>query len=231
MSWRLRAAPPSNHGVDMNPRFLLIATLAALSFFSFPAEARLNNRATAAPGRAATSIDKAAEPAYPTNAQGHVTTPLVGRAATSDAASGRQRSGRSRLAHLVAGEVTMLPHPRGCPAVQFCACGAAVELFGEARRDLWPVSAWYGFERASPGAGMVAIPHSHHLFVLRYQISGSVWMAADYNSGKHKSRLQPHYIAGMTIVNPRSQLATRSVGHRHRTVKHHKRNIRLVARR
>jgi hypothetical protein len=95
-----------------------------------------------------------------------------------------------------------LPHPSGCPAIKFCACGASVRLFGRSIRGLWPVSAWYAFPRAMAAPGRVVIPHPHHLYVLEYQISGPIWMTSDYNSGDHESRRQPHDISGMIIVDP-----------------------------
>jgi len=94
-----------------------------------------------------------------------------------------------------------LPHPTGCPARAFCACGAAVEIFGKAIRSLWPASAWYKFPRTSPAPGMVGV-RSHHVFVLRQHVEGSVWIIADYNSGGHRSRLHQRSIAGYVIVNP-----------------------------
>jgi len=96
---------------------------------------------------------------------------------------------------------SFLPHPAGCPARAFCACGAAVEVFGSAIRSLWPASAWYRFPRTSPAPGMVGV-RSHHVFVLRSYVGGSVWLIADYNSGGHQSRLHQRSISGYTIVNP-----------------------------
>jgi len=94
-----------------------------------------------------------------------------------------------------------LPHPAGCPSRAFCACGAAVEVFGSAIRSLWPASAWYRFPRTSPAPGMVGV-RSHHVFVLRQHVEGSVWLIADYNSGGHQSRLHQRSISGYAIVNP-----------------------------
>lgn len=97
--------------------------------------------------------------------------------------------------------VTYLPHPSGCPRIAFCACGAAVEIFGYAKRALWPAVAWLRFPRSAPAPGTVAV-RSHHVFVLREHVSGSIWMTADYNSGGHRSRLHAQSIAGYTIVRP-----------------------------
>ena len=94
-----------------------------------------------------------------------------------------------------------LPHPAGCPARAFCGCGAAVEVFGVAKRSLWLAAAWFHFPHTSPAPGMVAV-RSHHVFVLRQHIEGSVWLIADYNSGGHQSRLHERSIAGYVIVNP-----------------------------
>ena len=117
------------------------------------------------------------------------------------------QSGHDRKTHGRAsnGEIAFLPHPPCCPQRQFCACGAAYKVFGRCVRELWPVSAWYGFPRALPAPGMIAIPHRHHLFVLESQVSGDNWWTADYNSGGHQSRRQVQNIAGMTIVNPHGE--------------------------
>ena len=94
-----------------------------------------------------------------------------------------------------------LPHPAGCPARAFCGCGAAVEVFGVAKRALWLAAAWFHFPHTSPAPGMVAV-RSHHVFVLRSHIGGSEWLVADYNSGGHQSRLHQRSISGFVIVNP-----------------------------
>lgn len=101
-----------------------------------------------------------------------------------------------------------LPHPSGCPRTAFCACGAAVEVFGTPRRDLWPARAWYRFPAASPGYKMVAV-RNHHVFVLREQVQGTIWKVADYNSGGHQSQLHERDIRGYKIVNPHGSYAQR----------------------
>jgi len=107
---------------------------------------------------------------------------------------------RHSLTQTTNGEV-YLPHPAGCPWHAFCGCGASVEVFGRAVRSLWPASAWYRFPRTSPAPGMVGV-RSHHVFVLRSYVGGSIWLIADYNSGGHQSRLHQRSIAGYAIVNP-----------------------------
>ena len=95
-----------------------------------------------------------------------------------------------------------LPHPPGCPRTAFCACGAAVEIFGGNGRDhrkLWSASAWFQFRSAEPAPGRVAV-RQHHVFVLKEHIDGYVWMAIDYNSGGHLSRVHPQSIRGYRIV-------------------------------
>lgn len=121
----------------------------------------------------------------------------------------------SKSAHAVVGRnierarrkvVSYLPHPPGCPPRLFCACGAAVEVFGGNGRDyknsLWAVSSWHKFPRSNvPSAGDVAL-RSGHMFVLRRHVQGDTWLTADYNSGRHLSRLQEQSIRGYTIVSP-----------------------------
>lgn len=102
--------------------------------------------------------------------------------------------------------VSFLPHPAGCPRIAFCACGASVEIFGRSIRALWPARAWYKFPRTSPAAGMVAV-RSHHVFVLKQQIEGNIWLAIDHNSGGHMSRLHAVSINGYKIVNPHGSVA------------------------
>lgn len=98
-------------------------------------------------------------------------------------------------------EARLLPHPAGCPKTRFCGCGASVDVFGRAVRALWPSVAWFKFPRAQPAPNMVAVRRGH-VFVLKRHIRGPVWLAADYNSGGHKSRLHPRSIAGFVVVNP-----------------------------
>ncbi len=96
-----------------------------------------------------------------------------------------------------------LAHPAGCPRTAFCACGAAVEIFGSPVRSLWPANAWYKFPRSSPRPYTVAVSH-HHVFVLRSYVGGDRWLTADFNSGGHLSRLHERSISGWTIVDPRA---------------------------
>lgn len=98
--------------------------------------------------------------------------------------------------------VVMLPHPEGCPHVAFCGCGAALDVFGRNVRRLWLAANWYSFPRASPGFNTVGV-RPHHVLVLKHQVEGNIWMAADYNSGGHLSRYHAVDISRYTIVNPR----------------------------
>ena len=100
------------------------------------------------------------------------------------------------------------PHPAGCPKRAFCACGAAVKVFGSPRRDLWLARAWYRFPRSQPAPGTVAV-RRHHVFVLQHHIAGDVWMVYDANSGRRQTRVHHRSIAGWAIVNPHgSRLAS-----------------------
>ena len=192
----------------MNPRVLLLAVaLAALPLLGSPADAKVPRSGS----HFATTVDVAAIPAYPT-----VETARTTRAASRAASARVERPRADRQAREASygpqrasnGE-SYLPHPPGCPARAFCACGAAYRIFGKAIRQLWPVSAWYAFPRTSPAPGMVAIPHRHHLFVLEYQVEGNNWMVSDYNSGGHQSRRQVQNIARAVIVNPNAQAGLR----------------------
>ncbi len=104
--------------------------------------------------------------------------------------------------------VIYLPHPAGCPRTAFCACGAAVEIFGQPIRNLWLAANWFKFPRAAPGPERVGVKR-HHVIVLLRQIEGSLWLVADFNSGGHRSRLHVRSIAGYVIVDPHQKLASR----------------------
>lgn len=109
--------------------------------------------------------------------------------------------------HRVSAPVTpvqVVAHPAGCPARQFCGCGAAVRVFGRPVRDLWLAANWYRFPRAAPAPGMAAV-RPHHVFVLEADLGGGVWQVFDANSGHHATRIHARAIAGYTIVNPRAE--------------------------
>lgn len=98
---------------------------------------------------------------------------------------------------------TIIPHPQGCPARAFCACGASVKVFGKSIRGLWPSSAWLRFPRSAPGHMKVAVRRGH-VFVIDYMIDGKTAMAFDFNSGGHRSRYHARSIAGYRIVDPQA---------------------------
>jgi hypothetical protein len=95
-----------------------------------------------------------------------------------------------------------LPHPSGCPARLFCACGAAVKVFGSPRRELWHTSAWRRFPAAQPGPGMVAV-NGRHIFVIDRVLGNGMVMAYDYNSGGGRSRYHARSLRGYSVRNPR----------------------------
>lgn len=98
--------------------------------------------------------------------------------------------------------VRFLPHPRGCPKIAFCACGASVEVFGRSIRSLWLARAWFKFPRTHATPGAVAV-RSHHVFVLVRHVEGNQWLIKDFNSGGHQSREHVRSITGWVIVDPR----------------------------
>lgn len=102
-----------------------------------------------------------------------------------------------------------LSHPAGCPARSFCACGAAVKVFGRNIRSLWPSSAWFKFPRSAPGHMTVAVRRGH-VFVIDYMIDAGTAMAWDFNSGNGQSRYHPRKLRGFAVVNPlSSRMASR----------------------
>jgi hypothetical protein len=107
----------------------------------------------------------------------------------------------------VAAQIThqsgIVAHPEGCPRTAFCGCGAALRVFGHQVRHLWLAANWFGFPRAPPAPGMVAV-RRHHVFVLEQHVGGDQWLTYDANSGRHLTRVHVRSIAGYTIVNPHS---------------------------
>lgn len=98
-----------------------------------------------------------------------------------------------------------LPHPAGCPARLFCGCGAAVEAFGEPRRDLWLASAWLRFPRVPRGSerpGNAVVWPGRHVAVLRQHVSGDTWLLYDANSGRGATQLHERSIRGLVVVDP-----------------------------
>ena len=94
-----------------------------------------------------------------------------------------------------------ISHPAGCPRRAFCACGAAVEIFGRPVRSLWSAKAWFKFPSSTPAARMAAV-RNHHVFILKSHVEGQNWLVIDFNSGGHKSRVHVRSIAGYRIVDP-----------------------------
>ena len=97
-----------------------------------------------------------------------------------------------------------LPHPAGCERTRFCACGAAVDLWGgngRQYRHLWPAAAWFGYARTTPAHNTVAV-RRHHVMVLKRHVSGDRWIVANYNGYKRSSRLMEVSISGYAIVDP-----------------------------
>jgi hypothetical protein len=115
----------------------------------------------------------------------------------------RRSARRDSVSPVRSVSATIVSHPAGCPARSFCGCGAAVRVFGQARRDLWLAANWLRFPRTSPAPGMVAARRGH-VFVLERHLGGSTWLAYDANSGRHQTRIHPRSIAGFAIVNPRA---------------------------
>ena len=119
----------------------------------------------------------------------------------SDWGLGRTESRASRSFEPASVASQIIPHPSGCPRRAFCGCGAAIRVFGHARRDLWLASNWLRFPRAAPAHGMAAARRGH-VFVLESHVGGDLWLVTDHNSGGHLSRLHVRSIRGFTIVNP-----------------------------
>ena len=95
----------------------------------------------------------------------------------------------------------IVAHPTGCPVRLFCACGAAVRVFGAPIRSLWAAASWFKFPRTSPAPGMVAV-RPHHVFVLEADLGNGRWRVYDANSGHGMTQIHARSIVGYAIVDP-----------------------------
>lgn len=95
----------------------------------------------------------------------------------------------------------VVPHPSGCPTVQFCGCGVSVKVFGHPVRDLYPASAWRRFPRAAAGPGMVAVWRGHVAYIISAEGDGEATLY-DPNGGGHKTWIHKRSLAGALIVDP-----------------------------
>lgn len=91
--------------------------------------------------------------------------------------------------------------PAGCPT-RFCACGAAIHLFGKIIPELNLSSNWLRFPRTAAAPNTVAVRRGH-VFVLKSHVRGDVWVVHDSNSGGRKTRIHERSIRGYAIVDPR----------------------------
>jgi hypothetical protein len=124
--------------------------------------------------------------------------PCEGVAASRPASRDVDRHARIRAAQSGA---QIVAHPSGCPSRLFCACGAAVRVFGSPIRSLWAAAIWFKFPRAAPAPGMVAV-RSHHVFVLEADLGNGLWQVYDANSGGGATRIHARSLAGYAVVNP-----------------------------
>jgi hypothetical protein len=97
--------------------------------------------------------------------------------------------------------IRTLPHPAGCPATNFCGCGASVQVFGHSVRELWVAANWFRFAPASPAPGMAAV-RAHHVMVIMEMRGGNRAVVYDPNSGNHETHIHEVSLAGYSIRNP-----------------------------
>lgn len=179
----------------------LLAVVSAVLIFAAAAEARPRNH----PKPASEVTQFCGDRYCPVDAPASASNP-----ATRKVSGGPGYRGSADLSESITGAFSgvlrYLPHPAGCPRRAFCACGAAVHLFGKPIRGLWPVRAWRQFRQATPAPGRVAIERRRsHLFVLKQHVGGSNWLVYDWNSGGHRSRVHVRSIASAIIVDPTSR--------------------------
>ena len=100
--------------------------------------------------------------------------------------------------------------PAGCPH-EYCGCGLRTYLgLSDKRLNLaWNWARF--FPRTSAHAGAAAVRRGH-VMLLESQVSGSVWIVRDYNSGSGFSRVHERDVRGYIFVDPRAgqQLTSRS---------------------
>jgi len=92
--------------------------------------------------------------------------------------------------------------PAGCPH-NYCGCGLRMYLgISDKRFNLaWNWAKF--FPRTSAHAGAAAVRRGH-VMLLENQVSGSVWMVSDYNSGAGLSRIHERDVRGYIFVDPRA---------------------------
>jgi hypothetical protein len=109
---------------------------------------------------------------------------------------------RIAVHHRADSDAQIVGHPAGCPGRLFCGCGAAVEIFGRPLRELFSVSAWYRFPRATCAAGRAVIFGHHHVAAIRECHGDGTATLYDANSGRGLTRVHRRSIAGLTVVDP-----------------------------
>ena len=97
----------------------------------------------------------------------------------------------------------IVARPPGCPPVLYCGCGVSVRVFGHSVRDLWLVSNWYRFPRASAAPGRVAIFGRRHVAYIESVDGDGIATLYDPNSGGGLTRIHRASIAGAAVVDPR----------------------------
>jgi hypothetical protein len=100
--------------------------------------------------------------------------------------------------------------PAGCPH-NYCGCGLRAYLgISDKRFNLAWNWAKY-FPRTSAHAGAAAV-RPGHVMLLESQVSGTVWIVRDYNSGRGLSRIHERDVRGYVFVDPHAgqHLASRS---------------------
>jgi hypothetical protein len=92
--------------------------------------------------------------------------------------------------------------PGGCPH-NYCGCGLRMYLgISDKRFNLaWNWAKF--FPRTSARAGAAAVRRGH-VMLLESQVSGSVWIVRDYNSGSGLSRIHERDVRGYIFVDPRA---------------------------
>lgn len=129
---------------------------------------------------------------------------LLTLGSTAEARHGRhaQHARHQHFARTDSGSI--VEHPTGCPRSAFCGCGAAVRVFGQARRDLWLAANWLRFPHvpASAAAPGMAAARRGHVFVIEQVLGNGMVLAYDANSGGHATRIHPRSLVGYTVVNP-----------------------------
>lgn len=97
--------------------------------------------------------------------------------------------------------LAQITKPAECRGIsRYCGCGASIEVFGRAIRELFLAANWFRFPKAQPAPGMVAV-RQHHVFTIKKVINQNTVVAIDHNYGG-RSFIHVRNLNGYSVRNP-----------------------------